>query len=143
MSTIDISRFAYGLPAVFAPAVQEQQTLYAFLEQENSLPVLADNVLKIPDSQNNDLSGLLEMIQNMQPQTSTKKETWGYMFLDNGTDENGEVIVVPIPIGPLNPDTMDETKLIAIMDALGDCLLKSAHAYRYVDENGVMHVLGY
>ena len=39
MSTVDISRFAHGLPKLLAPAVQEGQTFYAFLEKENSLTV--------------------------------------------------------------------------------------------------------
>lgn len=134
MSTVDISRFAHGLPKLLAPAVQEGQTFYAFLEKENSLTVQADNVLKKSVS-----SSATSETSESQGQTIVQKEGHFYIHLDAGTDPDGNVLTYPVALPPINPDDFDNDKVLAIAEAIEPCLVKTVYTYEYVNENGQSH----
>ncbi len=47
MATIDISRFSHGLQAMLAPTISDGQTFVAYLEENNSFTIQADNILAL------------------------------------------------------------------------------------------------
>ncbi len=135
MSTVDISRFAHGLPKLLAPAVQEGQVLYAFLEKENSLTIQADNVLKKSVS-----SSATSETSESQGQATVQKEGHFYVHYDMGTNSDGYVLTYPNALPPINPDAFDKNKLLAIVKAIELCLVKTVYTLEYVDENGQSHI---
>ena len=140
MSTVDVSRFAHGLHAVFAPAVLDGQVFYAFLNKQNSITVQADNILK-QSAENVDLSTVLADIHALlSTHTPSSRESIHlYIHLDNGCNDEGEVLTIPIPLGPLNHDTFDQSKALAIVNALAPLFSKSVYCIDFIDEHGSLH----
>ena len=139
MSTVDISRFAHGLPKMLAPAVQGGQTFYAFLEKENSFTVQADNILK-QAAETPDLTDALASIQ-AQISSSTQKKVHFYIHFDCGTDEDGDIYSLIFELPFLNPDTFDIQKACAISEALKPCVCRTVYTYEYIDTVGVSHLI--
>lgn len=65
--------------------------------------------------------------------TSTLKKVSVNVKLDNGTDAQGNVKTVSVPLGNLSVQNFDAEKAMAVVTLLEDCLLKSVYSVEKVE----------
>ena len=75
MAQVDAFRFLAHLQELFAPKITEGQVFFAYIDEDNSFNVLADNVIQTSSNQtSSDLTDVTVKIASLQSQADNLEE---------------------------------------------------------------------